>query len=716
MFVKMFKFFLPVKFISLFFIISFSGLFAQSQKFEVEKINFEGNQNISSSELSGIIATQESPGWFLKTLNKIYSKIGREPVYFDSTLIPIDIRALDSYYKDNGYFEIKVKADYKIIKEKEEAEITYRINEGPQFQISGFAVSGLNDLQGKIAQDVNNIINDVDSTKYFTRNFIDTKRQQILSRLLNRGFMTASSAERNVYIDSLTNTVDVQIAFQKGKRYRFGEIRISKSGPGKENVDDSLIKKISDLKPGEYYSFDEIRRSQVRLVRSNLFTSVLVNTVTGDTVQNVVPVEITGDIGHMNELAPEVILNNQASAFNVGLGASYTRKNFLGNARNLSVRSTFAIQDVFNVDYTKVANFLAPEDTSILGYFDNRITLNQPYTFNRRIFTTLDGYYTINKQKEYKSTIWGSKISFDFEMPPELYVTSLVAYYNLERSRYDFQSDYIRRLLRNRGVEPVQIEELVEILRPSSNRNYFTQSIIGVDISANKVNDLIFPSSGYTLGLNIEEANSLPYLISQTGIIDLKTRAQFYRTLLNFTWFPNIYDSKVSTIGVKFKSGYVQTYKGSITEIPLNKRFTVGGSNSVRGWRTRELVPLDGNVDLENFSNEDIILFIENQLLIGGTFMMEGSVESRNRLFDSFGSAVFVDFGNAWNGYERFRFDEIAVAAGFGFRYYSDFAPIRFDIGFKAYDPRDRKNFFQKIEHTPFFRNVEFHIGLGEAF
>ena len=77
---------------------------------------------------------------------------------------------------------------------------------------------------------------------------------------------------------------------------------------------------------------------------------------------------------------------------------------------------------------------------------------------------------------------------------------------------------------------------------------------------------------------------------------------------------------------------------------------------------------------------------------------------------------IFIDYGNVWNNYDRFRYDEIAVSAGFGFRYYSDFAPIRVDFGFKAYNPNDTRGFFTRLKHSPFLDNLEFQIGIGEAF
>ena len=92
---------------------------------------------------------------------------------------------------------------------------------------------------------------------------------------------------------------------------------------------------------------------------------------------------------------------------------------------------------------------------------------------------------------------------------------------------------------------------------------------------------------------------------------------------------------------------------------------------------------------------------------------MEGSIETRNRITGSLGSAFFIDYGNVWNHFRDVQWNTIAIAAGFGLRFYTEFAPFRIDFGFKVYDPDDRRSFFNKALLQETF---EFHFGIGEAF
>ena len=93
---------------------------------------------------------------------------------------------------------------------------------------------------------------------------------------------------------------------------------------------------------------------------------------------------------------------------------------------------------------------------------------------------------------------------------------------------------------------------------------------------------------------------------------------------------------------------------------------------------------------------------------------MEGSMEFRRKFWENVGYALFTDFGNTWLGYNTFSWNSVAVAVGFGLRYYTPVAPFRVDFGFKFYDPKNHEFLWQKKEHV--FQHVVINFGLGEAF
>ena len=47
----------------------------------------------------------------------------------------------------------------------------------------------------------------------------------------------------------------------------------------------------------------------------------------------------------------------------------------------------------------------------------HRVKIEQPYLFSKPIFGTWENYAQVNKQSDYNVTIYGSKLTFEFELP-----------------------------------------------------------------------------------------------------------------------------------------------------------------------------------------------------------------------------------------------------------------------------------------------------------
>jgi len=121
-------------------------------------------------------------------------------------------------------------------------------------------------------------------------------------------------------------------------------------------------------------------------------------------------------------------------------------------------------------------------------------------------------------------------------------------------------------------------------------------------------------------------------------------------------------------------------------DVPATRRLYAGGGGSVRGYGHQMIGPLDDDDDPT-----------------GGRSAVELGLEARIKVTDSIGVVPFVEAGavteSPWPDFE----DPIQYAAGLGGRYYTDFGPLRVDIGVPL-NPRDADDF------------VQIYISLGQAF
>ncbi len=665
---------MPKKLIIIFFVLLWiaPAVAQPGVKYQLNSISFKGNNSFSSSLLSDVIYSQPTPWWFWKFLHSISSSLGSEPVYFDSTNIQIDLSALKDFYYSNGFFESKVSYKYSVDTAGKKVNLTYIIEEGKPFYYGKLLVFGLKSVP-QFIYDI--FYNDVklDTTKRFSQSVVQANTSKVINDMLNNGYMQGRLDSTVVLKDTVHYKADVNIYFSPGNRYTIDSIRIQKSGVGAHLVSNKLLRNISGLKDGQFYQLDVLRRSQVRLYRTGLFDNVALTTVDSGITDSSVPVKLQGSIGKMNELSPEFILNNQQSALNIGLGASYIRKNFLGDARKLTVSSSFAAQDIFNVDFGKLIKKFSFRDTTLLGYVDSRITIDQPYLFGKPIFGTWETYAKIDKQSTYNNTVYGSSVTFEFEMPEYTFINQLSTSYTLEQSNENYRTIY-------------------------DSLSTKLVSDIAADASSTTADNILFPTQGYNLSFHIEEGNSFPQLNS--------SNAGFYKIQVGGSYYFSLDRKRNSIAAFKLKVGNIQVFYGSFAGVPINRTFYAGGSNSIRGWGSNALVPVGSQV----------VQGIEGGTSIkGGTFLIEGSAEWRYRFVENMGLALFSDFGNTWLGYTKYTWKGVAVAAGFGFRYYTPIAPFRVDFGFKFYDPSQQKFLWQNWNKV-FLRNIAVQFGLGEAF
>ena len=647
------------------------------EKYQLRTINFEGNNEYSSSTLSSVIYSEESPGWFWQFLNS-FTSFGKGPVFFDSSNIQIDISALYAYYNANGFFETSISYKYDIDSADKDVDLTYIFKENKRSKFGNDTVFGIQNIPYDVKVNFKKEL-EFDKSQWYSQSVVQQNIDQAVNVLLNSGYMVAKFDSTVIIRDTVNNLANLDIYFTPGKRYHIDSVVVNKSGEGASEVKDQLLRDITDINRGDYFNLEKIRQRQIRLYRTGLFNSVILSASEKDTSGNAVPINLNGNIGLMNELSPEIILNNQNNDFNVGLSTSYIRKNFLGNARKLTISPSFAVQNITHVDFAQIFRKFSLRDTTLLGYVDARMTIEQPYLFSKPIFGTWENYAQVNKQSEYNLTIYGSKLTFEFELPKFTLVNFLSTYYNIEVTK---ENDRIYHT-------------------PPSTRLI---SLIGADFGRTTTNDLLFPTKGYNISMQVEHANLFPYIYSKIAGINFDD-VMFYKLVLSSSFYFELDLKKNNIFALKAKVGQIRTYLGDYSGIPLNQTFYVGGSNSVRGWRANELHPLNAP-EVQNYQGVNVK---------GGTFLVEGSLEYRYRFLPNFGVVLFYDYGNTWIGYKPFRYDGLAQAIGPGFRYYTQIAPFRIDFGFKFYDPLVKKYIWNNWDKR-FFQNLEIHFGIGEAF
>jgi outer membrane protein assembly factor BamA len=196
----------------------------------------------------------------------------------------------------------------------------------------------------------------------------------------------------------------------------------------------------------------------------------------------------------------------------------------------------------------------------------------------------------------------------------------------------------------------------------------------------------------YLFKTKIESAGSLLSLISNTTKQTRNANGNFELFNLEYSeYIKTEFDyikhwelSKEKVFAVRTFFGIAIPF-GNSNNVPFSRSYFSGGSNDNRAWQPYSLGPgRSGATNDFNEANMKIAL----------------SSEFRFKILGDLKGAFFADAGNIWNVYDNVidekstftgfkSLKDIALGTGFGLRYDLSFFVIRFDFGFKTYNPAD---------------------------
>ncbi|MCW8126525.1 autotransporter assembly complex protein TamA [Microbulbifer halophilus] len=261
-------------------------------------------------------------------------------------------------------------------------------------------------------------------------------------------------------------------------------------------------------------------------------------------------------------------------------------------------------------------------------------------------------------------------------------------YSNEERDSYLAESLTVgatvhRRLSKNRTASIGSELKFSEVEEEGARSENYRLLSFPLGLQWNTTDKLVDARRGATVALEVR-----PF-------IDLaETDTTFVKNTLVMTGYKTAEDWRYQpTLALRLKAGVISGIDNS--GIPADERFYAGGGGSVRGYAYQALGPRrlieepDGTSRLSD--------------PIGGRALSEISIEGRLRFSDTWGGVLFVDGGNAYADPSP-NFSDLHWGAGFGVRYITSFAPLRFDIAFPLDSRKELDDSFQV------------YVSLGQAF
>lgn len=679
---------------------------------------------------------------FYKWVNK---NLGVEPIYYNSANTADSKRQIEEYLNNTGFFKSKVVATK--YERNKRAYVEYRIK--PK---TPYTIRELNQkiYDSAISKEIKEIESDLpvkvgDNYNIFT---MDKERDYITDYLRNNGyfFFTKDRIMYEVDTNLMMKKADVTLRIngQKHDKYYINKVfiypdyniktaniiendtvpftfRLWRKAPKQRfdfiygnnpKVHLKTFNQVIQIHPGEEFSQKKVSQTYRALGSLKLYSlsNISFDTVASgnDSVKllNCIVTLQKNKIHHYN-----IQLEGTNSGGDLGaLGSiSYLNNNIFRGSEvfRITLRGGFQMQRVENYVIDEGlfnTRELGVEARIMFPRFLSPIKLHR-FVSEYQPKTTLSSGYNMQIRPLYKRHIMTA--SFGYNWRSSNTVEHFLTPINLNTVKV-FPSELFKFLLdleTNQRIKDQYTDHLIFGL------NY---TFVFANQDVKKTNDFFF------LKFDIETSGNLLSLFNNTPLITESDNyheiigiryAQFFKYQIDLRFYHYFRNRDMLALRLMYGQGIAY---GNSHDMPFERSFYAGGANGMRGWQFRTLGP----GEFDNKSGYDIEHI--------GDLQIETNIEYRFPLYGRIKGALFSDIGNIWTlsnnqSYPggQFKFDkfykQIAVDAGFGFRFDFSFFLIRFDLAAPLCDPKYAEGNRWRISKLQ-WKDVVWNFGIGYPF
>lgn len=659
------------------------------------------------------VGIRKKQGWS----RRLAEKIGEPPVLIDSNKLALSADRLTEYYFSKGFLNTKV--DFSVqtkrlvgIELKKRAVVTYTANLSNFFRISKLEYNAT-------SQDIDRLIRKFETNQllkvnqrldfdkieaernrlvelfrnngyyYFNNSFIDF--QIDTNQVLGQAVVAVNIRNQKNYEPHLQQTIDSVIVTIDGKERR-DTVLTSKGLVIYESeyyLEPTILNKNIIISANQLYNADRVQRTYSNLLSMGIFNFVTIRfkpSATDSSSRLIAEINLKPAVKHDLIWEPQAITTDQNNAIQTTEARNY------GIANNITLRNrnVFGGAESFNISsYTAIEAQLKGANNGLVNNFRQSISaeliIPSLLYFERK---DVSQRLTRKNTKITASFLYDQNINFTRKVFPLNFT------YNFAYERFTFSLTPFRVSLNNANPDPVFLASLDPETQFYTTQLLTDNLIAGPNASLFWTNKFDKPDKYMSIRSNpLELSGNLLSLYFTTftnkqginkEVFGVKY-SQYSRSDIDFVFTNNVDEN--NTLVYRFYGGAGVPY-GNTTFLPFERRFFVGGGNSLRAWRPRTIGP-------GGYSDSVNIISIEKT----GELMLQGNFEYRFDIFDKYlNGALFADAGNIWNFRKNENFElaefkinrfykEIAINTGVGLRLDFTYFLFRVDWGVALHDP-----------------------------
>ena len=374
------------------------------KKVLIKKIQFTGNKVFKDRVLRNIIVSEEAKFWKFISQRK----------YLDMNRINLDIKLLSNFYKNKGYYNVRIQNASAKLLDQNEFELIFNINADKKYYFNKIDLVLPTDYEKSNFKKINDIFADLKDEAY-SYDKIEKILDEIDLIALNKQyeFINASVNEEIVNNNKLNFVINVQ----ETEKFYVEKVNIL----GNNITVESVIRNALIVDEGDAFNQILHNKSINKLKGKNLFGFVKSEVVDGSTPsQKIINIEVeekaTGEIS-----AGAGVGTTSGSTISFGV----KENNFLGKG-------------------IKLNSALALSEEKVKGIFT---VTNPNYNYSdKSLRTSLEVTETDKLARfGYKTTKTGFSIGTGFEQYTDFYVSPELSIFSEKLSTSDTASDSYKK-------------------------------------------------------------------------------------------------------------------------------------------------------------------------------------------------------------------------------------------------------------------------------
>lgn len=504
----------------------------EGNRLAITAVTFVGNLNLEDKVLLKRMKT--------KPANLLRS--GR----FDQAKFDQDLLNLSSFYKKNGYVDVKV-GPYDLKQTGDRSlELVITIQEGIKYRLGDISVSGNSHFTTEA------IIKEftLKTEESFDQEKFNEQLSKVFAMYYDEGFIYTDIVQD---IKKDGDKLNIELKVEEGSRAKIRQIHIT----GNQRTKDKVLLRQLDLAPGDYFRRSQLIRTQQNIYNLGFFEP--------DIRIDYTPINNNGDI----DLQIDVV-DKSSGVANGGVGynsqdgfvgqLSVNQNNLFGNNWSSSLTWEFG-GSTQNFEF----NFTNP------NLMDTDVLLGSSLYYTKKDWSSF--YYEIYTRGA--SLRLGQYLSIVDR-------TRLVAGYSWYAKKYRITN--MDKILLNQTANA----SLIEL----DSLSWRYTSALNATISRDTRDNVFFPTRGTQITLFSELAGGL-----------LGGDFDYFKQIAQVNWYMETW-YKI-TLRTKWRFGYITPF-GDSEDAPPDEKFYLGGTglDGIRGYPDRSVSPEGGGTREIIFSTE----------------------------------------------------------------------------------------------------------------